>query len=61
MTVLDIVLLALVAGAIFAALRRTRKTRKNGGCGCGCSGCSEKAACSQRRTRQEADDTPPPR
>ncbi len=61
MTVLDIVLLALVAGAVFAALRRARKTRKKGGCGCGCSGCSETAACFQRRTRREADDTPPPR
>lgn len=61
MTVLDIVLLALFAGAVFAALRGARKARKNGGCGCGCSGCTKKSACPQNCTRRDADDTPPPR
>ena len=36
----DIVLLALLAAAVIRAVIVTVRTKKNGGCGCGCEGCA---------------------
>lgn len=36
-----ILVVALILGAIFLAARSIYRKRKNGGCGCGCSGCSQ--------------------
>ena len=38
----DIALLAALAVAVALAVRRVVKTRKTGGCGCGCEGCARK-------------------
>ena len=40
MNVVDIVLVAAIGAVLFFALRRTIRTRKSGGCGCGCPGCT---------------------
>ena len=41
MKLIDILLLLLIACAVFFALRAMRKHRRCGkGCGCGCSSCS---------------------
>lgn len=40
MKLIDILLVALLAAVIFFAVRRTIRTRKSGGCGCGCPGCT---------------------
>ena len=40
MKLIDILLLVALAAAIFFAVRRTVRTRKSGGCGCGCPGCT---------------------
>ena len=37
---IDFVLLALVAVIVFFAVRRMLRTRRSGGCGCGCPGCT---------------------
>ena len=42
MNIWDIILGAAVAALLFFALRRTIRTRKSGGCGCGCPGCTGK-------------------
>ncbi len=36
----DIAILAALAAAVALALRRVLRTRKTGGCGCGCEGCA---------------------
>lgn len=38
MKIIDIVLILAIAVGLFFAIRKTVKTRKSGGCGCGCSG-----------------------
>ena len=46
MNVWDIVILAVVAAALFLAVRKVRRNRRTGGCGCGCEGCSK--SCGQK-------------
>ena len=46
MTWTEIILIAVLAAAVFFALRRICR-KKTGGCSCGCSGCSR--ACDARR------------
>ena len=50
MNVWDIVILALVAAALFFAVRKVRKNRRTGGCGCGCAGCTKSAQCGRPGT-----------
>ena len=40
MNAVDILLLALIAAAVTWAVRRSIKSAKHGGCGCGCDGCT---------------------
>ena len=40
MSVLEIAIIAVIALAVFFALRTVVRMRKSGGCSCGCSGCS---------------------
>jgi len=40
MNAVDIVLLVLIAAAVTWAVRRSIKSAKHGGCGCGCDGCT---------------------
>ena len=44
MNLWDYLILAAVVIAVVFALRRMRRTRKNGGCGCGCDGCDRRCA-----------------
>ena len=39
MNISDVLILAGVALIVIGALLRVRKTRKSGGCSCGCEGC----------------------
>lgn len=41
----DIILIAVIAAALALAVRRVWKTRKTGGCGCGCDGCTASPDC----------------
>ena len=41
MNIWDIALIAAIAAALGFALRRVIRTRKMGGCGCGCEGCAK--------------------
>ena len=46
MKLIDIVLILTLGVILFFAVRRTIKTRKTGGCSCGCGGsCSSCAGC----------------
>ena len=45
MNIWDILILAAVAAAVFFAVRRVHKTRRSGGCGCGCEGCTKSTSC----------------
>ena len=47
MNIWDILILAAVAAAVFFAVRRVWKTRRSGGCGCGCAGCN--GACGKKK------------
>ena len=51
MKLIDIVIIAALAIIIFFAVRRTVRTRKSGGCGCGCAGC-DGSGCGPRGTRR---------
>ena len=42
MNTIDILLILALGAIMLLALRRTIKTRKSGGCGCGCAGCDGK-------------------
>ena len=42
---IDIVLIAVLAAALALAVRHVWKTRKTGGCGRGCDGCSSAPNC----------------
>ncbi len=56
MTVGDYIILAVIAAAVFFAVRSLVRQRKRGGCGCGCSGCSGcpmNGNCSKRRLQKE--------
>ncbi len=39
------VLAVIVALVIRSAWKRNRRARREGGCGCGCSGCAHRASC----------------
>ena len=41
----DIVLILALAAVLGLALRHVWRTRKTGGCGCGCDGCLSAAEC----------------
>ena len=55
MSILEIVIIAVLAVAVFFALRRIVKTRKSGGCSCGCAGCSK--ACPMAREKEDQSKT----
>ena len=40
MKLIDSVLIAVLAAVIGLAIRRVVRTRRSGGCGCGCPGCT---------------------
>jgi len=44
---IDILLIIPIAIIVFFAVRRTVRTRKSGGCGCGCAGCN--GACGKKK------------
>lgn len=46
---IDIILIALIAVVLFFAVRRTIKTRRSGGCGCGCTGCTDGTGCQAKK------------
>ena len=48
MKLIDIVLIAALAIIVFFAVRHTVRTRRSGGCGCGCTGCTNGAGCKGR-------------
>ena len=43
-----IVIVLLIALYAFLVIRKKHRDIKNGGCGCGCSGCSGKNSCESR-------------
>lgn len=51
---IDILLAALIAAAMFFAVRKTIRDRKKGGCGCGCAGCTR--ACPSKLLEQQKED-----
>lgn len=45
---LDILLVALIAAALFLAVRKIVRDRRRGkGCSCGCGGCASDTSCSR--------------
>ena len=42
MKLIDVLLIIPIALIVFFAVRRTLRTRKSGGCGCGCAHCNAK-------------------
>ncbi len=46
---IDILLLAVLAAVLGLAARRVWRTRKTGGCGCGCDGCLHSAGCGEKK------------
>ena len=48
MNFVELLIVAVLALAVFFALRRMIRMRKSGGCGCGCADC-EKACTASRR------------
>lgn len=55
MSAADYVILAIIAAAIFFAVRSLVRRGKKGGCGCGCSDCSgcpgSKSGCDNSKKR----------
>ena len=49
MNLVEILIIAILAVAVFFALRRMIRMRKSGGCGCGCADCDK--ACSAARRK----------
>lgn len=47
MNAADIVIIALIVTALVGALLHLRRTKRSGGCGCGCAGCT--ARCDHRK------------
>ena len=41
-------LIALIAAAVIAVIASLRHKKKDGGCGCGCSGCAYKDNCGNK-------------
>ena len=50
---LDILLVLLVAAALFFAVRRLLRDKKQGKCSCGCSACPKSLPCSAVRQNGE--------
>lgn len=50
------VVLAALCAAIALAVRSLIKKRKQGGCGCGCSGCPKAAATGKRKSCGESGE-----
>ena len=48
MKLIDIVLILALAAILFFAVRHAVKTRRSGGCGCGCTGCTDGTGCKGR-------------
>ena len=44
MSIVEIAIIAVLAAAVFFAVRRIVKMKKSGGCSCGCAGCSKACA-----------------
>ncbi len=42
---INFIIVAVIVAIMFFAIRKIVRDRKNGGCGCGCSGCSENSKC----------------
>lgn len=53
----DILLIVLLAGVVLLAVRRLYRKRRQGGCGCGCSGCVN-TACSGHNNTQRKGENP---
>lgn len=45
MNIVDMILIAAIAAAVIAAVVHIVRSRKKGGCGCGCEGCPSKGSC----------------
>ena len=45
---IDVLLIAVLAVVLGLAVRRVWRTRKTGGCGCGCDGCLASADCREK-------------
>ncbi|HAG13100.1 MAG TPA: FeoB-associated Cys-rich membrane protein [Ruminococcus sp.] len=52
---IDIVLLLLIAAAVIRAVIVWRRSRKNGGCGCGCAGCTGGTCARSSETQSEKE------
>ena len=48
MNSIDLLLIAALAVILGLALRHAWRTRKTGGCGCGCEGCLAAPACREK-------------
>ena len=55
--IIDLLLLLLIAAAVTAAVRRQIRTRKNGGCSCGCAGYTAKDCPSYGKDRSGQAET----
>ena len=55
MNFIDILLMLAIAATVFFAVRHAVRTRRSGGCGCGCAGCDKACA------RRDAGARPPER
>ena len=53
MNLVEILIIAVLAVAVFFALRRMIRMRKSGGCGCGCADCDK--ACTAARRKKKHD------
>lgn len=47
----DIIIIAVVAVCVFFALRSVVRSRKKGGCSCGCSDCTACPGCGTDKTK----------
>lgn len=45
MNIVDMILIAAIAAAVIAAVVHIVRSRKKGGCGCGCSSCEGCTMC----------------
>ncbi len=48
MKLIDIIIILALAVVLFFVIRRMWRTRKTGGCGCGCEGCTHRCAAGQK-------------
>ena len=47
--IMEILIIAVLAVAVFFALRRMIRMRKSGGCGCGCADCDKACTAARRK------------